>query len=128
MNAASGYNSRVRELFASLPQGGALPDGTGVRVEGEACAADRGAWVRFEARLVAGSIADCRFRAWGCPHTLAASALAAQSVIGVAAGQGPATDAAQLAAELGVPREKFGRLLVVEDALAALLNAARRVQ
>lgn len=125
---APAYSERVRELFARLPRSGDLAPGAGARVHGEAAALDRGAWVRFDARLAGGRIADCSFRAWGCPHALAACALAAEAVVGRAPDDGIATDARRLAEALAVPREKFGRLLVVEDALAALLNAARRVQ
>jgi len=122
------YSQRVRELFAELPGGGVLAAGAGLPVHGEAAALDRGAWVRFDARVAQGRIQDCAFRAWGCPHTLAAAALAAQALRGVAvAGAAPAA-VRELAHEIGAPAEKLGRLLVVLDAAAALLAAARAVQ
>lgn len=62
MIVATGYSARVRELFDTLPRAGAMPAG-GHRVVGEAAALDRGAWVRFEARLEDGRIVDCRFQA-----------------------------------------------------------------
>lgn len=117
------YSPRVRALFEELPNSGTLPPG-GVVIVGEAVAIDRGAWVRFEARLDGGRIADCRFRAWGCPHTLAAAALAAAAL---KAGRG-APDAQYLARELDAQAEKMGRLLVVEDAIQALLVERGRVQ
>jgi hypothetical protein len=119
----AGYSPRVRALFDALPGAGDLPAGGRV-ITGEAAAIDRGAWVRFEARLANGRIADCRFRAWGCPHTLAAAALAAAEL---AAGA-PAPDARRLARELDAPAGKMGRLLVVEDAMQALLAERARVQ
>lgn len=119
----SGYSPLVRSLFATLPRAGDLPVG-GTIVAGEAAALDRGAWVRFEARLEGGRIADCRFRAFGCPHTLAAAALAAQMLT-----EGPTPpDARELAAALEAPPAKMGRLLVVEDAMQALLSAQARLQ
>jgi NifU-like protein involved in Fe-S cluster formation len=122
------YSPRVRELFATLPGGGALTPGAGVVVHGEAAALDRGAWVRFEARVADGRILDVAFRAWGCPHTLAAAALLAQALRGAAvAGAAPAA-VRELAHEIGASAGKLGRLLVVLDAEAALLAAARAVQ
>jgi NifU-like protein involved in Fe-S cluster formation len=121
------YSPRVRALFAELPGAGALAAGPGV-VAGEAIALDRGAWVRFEARVEGGRVADCRFRAWGCPHTLAAAALAAEEVRAAADRASAPPDARRLARELDVPAEKMGRLLVVEDALRALFSGLGRVQ
>ena len=120
---ATEYGPRVRALFDALPRAGALPAG-GTVIAGEAAAIDRGAWVRFEARVENGRIADCRFRAWGCPHTLAAASLAAAEL---AAGGG-VPDARRLARELDAPAWKMGRLLVVEDAMQALLAERARVQ
>jgi NifU-like protein involved in Fe-S cluster formation len=122
------YSPRVLELFRKLPGAGALPAGAGTVVAGEAVALDRGAWVRFEARLEAGRVADCRFRAFGCPHTLAAAALAASKLVTAAPADTSPVDARLLAQELDVPAEKLGRLLVVEDAIHALLAALPRVQ
>ncbi len=129
MNAtASRYSPRVLELFAELPGAGSLPAGSGEIVAGEAVALDRGAWVRFEARLENGRIADCCFRAWGCPHTLAAAAFVA-AVLRAGPREGPhGIDASRLARELDAPAEKMGRFLVVEDALRALLAHERRLQ
>jgi hypothetical protein len=122
------YAPRVRELFAALPACGALPPGPGDAIAGEAAAIERGAWVRFEARVEAGRLSACRFRAFGCPHTLAAAAFVASALdAGGSAGDG-ALGAAALARALDVPPEKMGRLLVVEDALSALLAEAARVQ
>lgn len=121
--ALPAYSPRVLALFAALPRAGDLPAG-GTVIAGEAAALDRGAWVRFEARLEDGRIADCRFRAWGCPHTLAAASLAAQAL---AAGSEP-PDVRRLARELEAPAAKMGRLLVIEDAMQSLLSARARVQ
>ena len=122
------YSPRVRELFDALPGGGDLPAGAGTIVSGEVSALDRGAWVRFEARIEGGRIADCAFRAWGCPHTLAAAARLAGAMKGAAvAGRSPA-QARELAHDSGAPAAKMGRRLVVVDAESALLDAARALQ
>jgi hypothetical protein len=122
------YSTRTLELFRELPGAGALPAGEGRIAVGEAASLDRGAWVRFEARILAGRIAECRFQAWGCPHTLAAAAMARIQLLSQRGDAATAVEAAQLARELDAPAGKMGRMLVVEDAARALLSAAARVQ
>jgi NifU-like protein involved in Fe-S cluster formation len=124
----TGYSARVLELFRALPCAGTLPAAPGGFASAEAIAIDRGAWVRFEARIDAGRIVACRFQAWGCPHTLAAAALAAGWLEGRPDGESTRCDAARLLRELDAPVEKMGRLLVVEDAARALLAEAAQVQ
>jgi NifU-like protein involved in Fe-S cluster formation len=125
---ATPYSARVLELFRALPYAGTLPAARGGIAAGEAVALDRGAWVRFEARVDAGRIVACRFRAWGCPHTLAASALAAGWLEAWPDGESTLCEAARLARELDAPAGKMGRLLVVEDAARDLLAEAAQVQ
>ena len=127
MNAIR-YSQGVRSRFASLPGAGDLPQAAGTVVSGEAAALDRLAWVRFTARIDGGRIVDCRFRAFGCPHTLAAASIAAERLRGATPADPPPLDAGMLERELEAPAEKRGRLLVVEDALRGLLSAARAVQ
>ena len=119
------YSVRVLELFRALPGAGSLDGAAGSIATGEAMALDRSAWVRFEARVALGRIAECRFLAWGCPHVLAAAALAARWLEDGPPGR---CLAASLAGELDAPAGKMGRLLVVEDAGRALLADAARVQ
>jgi NifU-like protein involved in Fe-S cluster formation len=122
------YSGRVLDLFRRLPGAGSLPSGAGHVVAGEAIALDRGAWVRFEARIEGGRVVDCAFRAFGCPHTLAAAALAVAALRARPVAAALEVDAARLARELDAPAEKMGRLLVVEDALRALIGGAARLQ
>lgn len=122
--APMSYSPLVHELFDRLPGQGEVAPGSGVVVRGEAMALDRGAWVCLEARIEDGRIADCAFRAWGCPHTLAAAALLVSRSRGQPVSAGFALDAHRLAAELDAAPEKLGRLLVVEDAMRSLLNQA----
>jgi NifU-like protein involved in Fe-S cluster formation len=122
------YSTRVLDLFRRLPGATALPGGEGTQVVGEALALDRSTWIRFEARIAGGRVADCVFKAWGCPHTLAAAAWVVQGVRSHPVAGHTSIDAARLVRELEVPVEKMGRMLVVEDALEALLKHARAVQ
>lgn len=122
------YSEHVRDLFARLPGAQAPVAGGGAVVAGEAMALDRGAWVRFEARVDQGRVAECVFSAWGCPHVLAASSLACSRVRGLAVDAPAAISARDLAEALEAPVAKMGRLLVVEDAMHALFAEARAVQ
>lgn len=122
------YSPLVRELFATLPRCGELSAGPGTTVAGEAMALERGAWIRLEARLDGGRFVDCAFRAWGCPHTLGAAAIAAERLVGWRPGMPAPVNAHALAALLAAPAEKLGRLLVVEDAMQALLQGASGLQ
>jgi len=128
MNDGERYSEVVRRLFEALPCAGPLPDGAGLPVAGEAVALDHGAWVRFEARVLQGRFVACSFRAWGCPHVLAAAARTAERLSGSSVGGEGACDARELIEALGAPVEKLGRFLVVEDAHGRLLAAARAVQ
>jgi hypothetical protein len=128
MNDGERYSEVVRRLFEALPGAGPLPDGPGLPVAGEAVALDRGAWVRFEARVLRGRFVACSFRAWGCPHVLAGAARTAERLCGSSVGAEGVCDARELIEALGAPVEKLGRFLVIEDAHGGLLAAARAVQ
>jgi NifU-like protein involved in Fe-S cluster formation len=117
------YADEVRRLGAQPAHAGDPTPGPGSVVAGESAAPERGAWVRFAARIVDGTVEEARFRAWGCPHVLAACELAASRLEGHLLGGAQGLSAAALAPALDVPTEKWGRLLVIEDALAALAAA-----
>ncbi len=124
MTSVDSYSRRVRDLFATMPRSGSLVPGRGEIRSGEAMALERGAWVCFDARVETNVVTEVRFRAWGCPHLLAACALVAERLEGWAPGAAPGVDAATLAVDLDVPADKLGRLLVVEDAVTALAATA----
>jgi len=112
----------VRELFAGLRGAGALADDGGTVLRGEAGEAAGEAWVRLYLRVQGDTVIEARFQAIGCPHTLATASwlvmqLAGRSRTGVQPGPPQAW-----AQALGVPVEKLGRLLVIEDALNAALQ------
>jgi hypothetical protein len=121
---AGPYAESIRRLCARPAHAGDLSPGHGPSVEGEAGAPECGAWVRFAVCVSEGLVREARFRAWGCPHVLAACELAAGRMEGHPPGRPEGVSGASLARELAVPPEKMGRLLVIEDALAALAAAA----
>ena len=120
MTAGGAYSDRVRCLFADPPHAGALPPGAGRTLLAGAMALERGAWLEVAARVVEGVVADARFRAWGCPHFIAACELAVAGLPGRPLSEAGQVEAAALARELAVPTGKLGRLLVIEDALRDL--------
>jgi cysteine desulfurase len=118
INAEDSLAPVVRGLFNGLPGAGTLEPGPGV-VQGEAGGLDREAWVRFHLQLADGVVKDARFQAYGCPHTLAATAWLTRQLPGRKLSELVVDGPAEWARALSVPVEKLGRLLVVEDALRA---------
>lgn len=114
---------RVRGLFAALRHAGEpAATGTARVLCGEAGREQRGTRVRFMLRLAGKRLVEVRYRAYGCPYTLAACEwLATQLEHGGRDSIGGPADWAQ---QLGVPPARLGRLLVVEDALRAALAVA----
>lgn len=125
---------QIRALFATLDHAGELPGATaepGHVVRGEAGREALGTRVRFALRLTQGRVAAVRYRAYGCPHTLAACEWLARQIEGRAlagAFAGGTLEALGVGSplewseRLGVPAAKLGRLLVIEDALRAALE------
>ncbi len=117
------YSSDVRRRFAETPGAGALEPGLPGRVWGEGEDRTLNVWVRFELQVLDGRVADARFQAYGCPHTIAAASWAAEWIRGRGANALCALDVAALVEHLEVPTEKIGKVLRVEDALLACRRA-----
>jgi NifU-like protein involved in Fe-S cluster formation len=126
----------VRRLFAALTHAGGpqratveAADGQPRWVSGEAGRERHGTRVRFLLRVDRERLLEVRYRAYGCPHTLAACEWVSQQLEGAghdrAGLRGDAIGGpADWAAALQIPPAKLGRLLVLEDALKAALEAA----
>jgi NifU-like protein involved in Fe-S cluster formation len=129
----------VRRLFRDLAHSGEAAAGTSGAITstqcvlcGEAGTRVQGTWVRFQLLLQVPqrTVLDVRYRAYGCPYTLATCEWLARrlpgqvlpqlSPEGLAAAVG---GAAEWAERLAVPADRLGRLLVIEDALRAALAA-----
>ena len=91
----------------------------GEEASGEAGGPGQEIWVRFHLTVTGGLVKSARFKAYGCPHTLAVVEWLTQQLAGRRREQGPPGTPASWAEALSVPIEKLGRLLVVEDALLA---------
>jgi len=122
VNAPDPLSPLTRASFASLERAGRFADPAGV-VSGEAGSPATGTHVRFHLRLAGSRVAEARFQAYGCPHTLAVANWLAGEMAGrtrEAPWPGAPPD---WAARFEVPVAKLGRLLVIEDALRACLAA-----
>ena len=118
-------NAHVRARFARLERAGALPPGeVGEYRVGEAGSEQVGTRVRFELRTDQGKVLAARFRAYGCPWTLAVCDWVAEQLKQRGLPEPPPGGPEGWAAVLGVPLERLGRLLVIEDALLAALRPA----
>jgi len=116
---------QIRALFAALDHAGELPGAAaapGRVVRGEAGREALGTRVRFALRLVEGRVAAVRYRAYGCPHTLAACEWLARQLEGCPVAEAPGVgNPLKWSERLELPPAKLGRLLVIEDALRAAL-------
>jgi NifU-like protein involved in Fe-S cluster formation len=112
--SADPYGKRVRELFAAPRHAGDLVG------EETVSANDQDVRVRFSASVEDGIVTAMRFRAWGCPHLIAAAEAACAMFEGHPAAGLPEWTAADLMEDLPVPVEKTGRILVLEDAVRSL--------
>jgi NifU-like protein involved in Fe-S cluster formation len=120
------YSAEVRQRFERAPRHGPLLAAPAERLHGAAGEVKSGVRVEFEARTREGRIVECRFRAYGCPHVIAAASWVAEHAEGRSVFDVDWVDPRRLAEFLEAPPHKLGSLLVVEDAFRACLAEARR--
>jgi hypothetical protein len=124
------YNEPTLRGFDAAVHAGELT-GPGVG-RGAAGSVAEGTWVQFDIQLGAGTgkprietarIETARFRAYGCPHTIAIADWVCERAAGRAPGAGLPESIESLQRRFAVPVPKMGRLLLIEDAWAAALAA-----
>ena len=108
------YNDVVRGLFEAPAHAGDLDGAVSVY------AASQGMRIALSARLSQRNITALRFRAWGCPHFIAAAEVFCADFEGRPALQLADFRASEVMQTLSVPVEKTGRILVLEDAVRSL--------
>ncbi len=122
---ATHYNELTRHHFETAAAAGAL-HGRGIR-RGEAGSRAQGTWVRFEAQVEASergaTLRSVKFAAYACPHVIAVADWIAQQMAGRPAEPVLPESVSLLQQRFGVPIEKLGRLLIVEDAWIAAISA-----
>jgi NifU-like protein involved in Fe-S cluster formation len=113
------YSPSVERHFAAPPRARELSHGIAGLVAGEAEDRTLHVWVRFQLQVADGVVAKAAFQAFGCPHTVAAASVVADWLEGRPVEEARRLDVKALCGELAVPVEKLGKLLRIEDAVAA---------
>ena len=116
---ADPYSPEVRALFANPAHAGDLDGGRTVAVSGQD--------VRLELSGAAqgGRLEALCFRAWACPHVIAAAEAACARLEHATVAELLEFSVVDLMENLAVPVEKTGRILVLEDAVRSLGRALR---
>lgn len=112
--SADPYSPDVRRLFAGPAHAGDLDGAVRVRHD------DQGIRLQLDATSRDGVLTALRFRAWGCPHLIAAAEAACAALEGQPAAALLEFTASDLMENLHIPVVKSGRILVLEDALRLL--------
>jgi nitrogen fixation NifU-like protein len=111
------YNLAVRDCFANPVHVGDVSGGATAYFD------DQGMRIRLSAEIIDGSIVELRFRAWGCPHVIAAAELFCRQFEGRSAQDLEQFASGPIMRDLAVPAEKTGRILVLEDTVRSLRAA-----
>lgn len=114
------YNVQVRRNFANPAHAGELQGQYALTLAADVSESDTGARVTLVAGVQAGVVAALAYRVWGCPHLIAALELVCTRLEGQSIGSLEKFKLTDISQELCIPVEKSGRILLLEDALAAL--------
>jgi len=108
------YSAQIRALFADLSHAGDLDNAICSEID------DQGVHIRLAATCRGGCLQALRFRAWGCPHVLAACEAVCREYEGRPASDLEEFRATRIMEILSIPLEKTGRILVIEDTVRSL--------
>jgi cysteine desulfurase len=112
------YSPEVQRRVTGLPGWGDVPAGPNTLV-GHAGDREQGAEVDVSFQMAGDRIVAARFRAFGCPHLVAAASWTMERLTGTPASQAAQWDWQEVAAAIQVPPAKYGRLLTLQDAIRA---------
>jgi len=116
------YSAAVQDHFEHPRHVGVLDAADPAVGTGVAGALSQGAVIRLQIRINAqGLIADSRFKAYGCPATIAAGSLAAEWVRGRTPAQALVISNQQIAETLALPPLKIHCAVLAENAVKAAL-------
>jgi hypothetical protein len=120
--------SRLRALSPAAPWPAASGDGwacdppaNAAVVTGEAGGHGQETWVRFHLLTAGDTVKEARLQAFACPHTTEVAVWLCEELRGRKRQALIPGSPGAWAQARGIPAEKLGRLLVVEDALRACL-------
>ncbi|GEM_PF-913752 len=122
-----GYSAPIWRLFNEAPHAGAFPAVAPDIATGTASTPAAPATLRLQARIRDSRVVDTRFRAHGCPTTIAVGAWIANWMVGRDVEELTQLGARVLRAELEIPDDRAHCALIGEDALQALLSAIRGI-
>ena len=107
------YSAAVQRYFAHPPVE------MGADAIGEAGSEQRGVRICFGVDVRAGSLRNVGFRAYACPHIIAACQRVVEVLEGAPVEQLQTLSLHELQQQLEIPVEKAGKLLILKDALSA---------
>jgi len=118
MDPDTEYSATVWKHFHTPSNAGEFLAGTAGVLNGEAGARQHGRAVAFQLQVTAdGQVADCRYRVYGCPVTIALCSLTSEALKGQPLTAAAAYSVVSLAEQLGLPAEKHAAAITVEDAI-----------
>jgi NifU-like protein involved in Fe-S cluster formation len=115
----SGYNRLVTEHFERPRNAGQWPAAPDV-MRGYAGSVAQGVEFTLSARIAGSTVQAVRFQAYGCPHCIASASWLTEQLPGRTHPGLLQWQWREVAHLLEVPTQKYGRLLVLEDALRSL--------
>ncbi len=123
-----GYAPEIWRLFQRAPNAGSFADDVQGVVSAEAGTPAARSVLRLALRFDGDRVVDARFRAYGCPASIAVGAY----IAGWAQGRNPQElsllKAADLRAALEIPEDRAHCALLGEDALRAVLTRYKEQQ
>ncbi len=121
------YSAALLDHFQQPRHAGSLPGDTPGLCTGEAEQPGGGRLVRFWLSVAPdGRIDAIRFKAFGCPATIAAASLASERLAGRSRGEAAALEAADLARALALPEAREPAAALVVRALRSALSGPGR--
>ena len=115
------YTEALRGHFHAPRNAGEFPAGTEQVIEGRAGSRRQGREISLALRLRGERVAECRYRVYGCPATIALCSILSERLKGRALAELSGFRALELAEEFGLPPAKRAAALLLEDALKAAL-------
>lgn len=120
------YGPDVRELFDDARHAGDLVGAFGRTARGSASESLNGARIELLAGARGETLEELRFRAFGCPHLIAAAEWVCRQFEGARIEELDAFDVRRCMDTLDIPIEKTGRILLIEDAIHLLFSDTER--
>lgn len=114
------YNAATRALFSDPVHAGDLQNEHERSAQALVSESAAGARLQLAVGLAGKELQECRFRVYGCPHLAAAAEWLCRNSEGQTLAELVAFRAADCMEALGIPVEKTGRILLLEDAIRLL--------